>query len=445
MAPGPRARREPARTSGEPKRSGAPSTARSLVDWSRVDAAARAMIPAAGPRAPHAARSAVVELLRRGAAQGPERVGEMTGLACAAREAATAQVLVVDRAGLVRATAGFLAPLLDGVPAPPAGPVARRAAAWEAGTALGALSTRLLGQVLPAIPAAAEVGGTGAADGTDGTEGTGGTAGAGPAAEARMGGPGAERPRLLLVAPNVLALQRRHGLDLADLATWVAMHETVHAVQLAAAPWLADHLVARAREALGAVIEALPRGGRLAGIAAVVRAAKPGEAGTTGIDEAAGPAGRSGPAGLAELRATLAFLEGHARAALDGVTPARIPSAHMLRAVLEADPAPSSGQGRGIGQDHGRGPFAGLASGRLLHSARAARFARAVVGRAGHEGLNRAWASPWALPTAAELGSPEAWLERVEGGPHRTHGPGWIRADPGRGRWGGPCSALEGA
>ncbi|WP_366180401.1 zinc-dependent metalloprotease [Actinomyces timonensis] len=372
------------------------------MDWSRVEIAARTMAPRAGPRAPRASLSAVVELLRRGAAQAPERVGEMTGLGQAARDAGSGRVLVVDRAGLVRATAGFLARLLDGVPAPPAGPMARRAAAWEAGAALGALSTRLLGQALPAIPAAVDAGG---ADGS------------GPVAEARTGGPGAERPRLLLVAPNVLALQRRHGLDLADLATWVAMHEAVHAVQLAAAPWLADHLVAWLREALGAVIEALPRGGRVAGIAVVARAAQPGEA-----------AGQPGLAGLVELRATLAFLEGHARAALDGVTPARVPSAHALRAVLDADPAPPPGQGeaRGIGQAYGRGPFAGLASGRLLDSARAARFARAVVERAGHEGLNWAWASPWALPTAAELGSPEAWLERVEGGTHRVHGPGWI-------------------
>ncbi|WP_159522099.1 zinc-dependent metalloprotease [Actinomyces marmotae] len=403
MAPALGTRRE------EPGPVGAPSTARGLVDWSRVEIAARTMAPRGGPSAPRASLSAVVELLRCGAAQAPERVGEMTGLSRAARDAGSGRVLVVDRAGLVRATAGFLARLLDGLPAPPAGPVARRAAAWEAGAALGALSTRLLGQVLPAIPVAADAGG---ADGGRGTGSATGADGAGPVAEARTGGPGAERPRLLLVAPNVLALQRRHGLDLADLATWVAMHETAHAVQLAAAPWLADHLVARLREALGAVVEAWPRGGRLAGIASVAWAARPGEA--------AGLVGQPGLAGLVELRATLAFLEGHARAALDGVTPARVPSAHVLRAVLDADPAPAPGQGeeRGIGQGHGRGPFAGLASERLLDSARAARFARAVVERAGHEGLNRAWASPWALPTAAELGSPEAWLERVGGGPH---------------------------
>lgn len=427
MAPGPRARREASgaaggpgsagspraagglRSAGSPRAAGEPSTARGLVDWSRVEAAARAVIPAAGPRVPRAARSAVVELLRRGAAEAPGRVGEMTGLGRAAREAAAVQVLVVDRAGLVRATAGFLERLLDGVPAPAAGGAARAAAAWEVGAALGALSTRLLGQVLPAVPAATISADPAAPADTDddadaetrvtGTD-TRVTAAAGDPTGAAAPG---SRPRLLLVAPNVLSLQRRHGLDLADLATWVAMHETVHTVQLVAAPWLADHLVARAREALGAVVGAQPGGGGLARIAAIAGAAGLGE--TRGLAEVAG---------LAELRSTLAFLEGHAQAALDGVTPARIPSAHLLRAVLDADAAlPPE---RASGQGGGRGPFAGLARGRLLHGAQAARFARGVVALAGHEGLNRAWASPWALPTAAELASPEAWLERVGGG-----------------------------
>ena len=277
------------------------------------------------------------------------------------------------------------------------------------GAALGALSTRLLGQVLPAVPAATISADPAAPADTDddadaetrvtGTD-TRVTAAAGDPTGAAAPG---SRPRLLLVAPNVLSLQRRHGLDLADLATWVAMHETVHTVQLAAAPWLADHLVARAREVLGAVVGAQPGGGGLARIAAIAGAAGLGE--TRGLAEVAG---------LAELRSTLAFLEGHAQAALDGVTPARIPSAHLLRAVLDADAAlPPE---RASGQGGGRGPFAALARGRLLHGAQAARFARGVVALAGHEGLNRAWASPWALPTAAELASPEAWLERVGGG-----------------------------
>ena len=41
------------------------------------------------------------------------------------------------------------------------------------------------------------------------------------------------------------------------------------------------------------------------------------------------------------------------------------------------------------------------------------RFCDAVVERGGIEALNRAWESPAALPTAAELRDPGAWLART--------------------------------
>jgi uncharacterized protein (DUF2342 family) len=42
------------------------------------------------------------------------------------------------------------------------------------------------------------------------------------------------------------------------------------------------------------------------------------------------------------------------------------------------------------------------------------RFCDAVVARGGIDALNRAWGSPEAMPTLAELEDPVAWLERTE-------------------------------
>ena len=42
------------------------------------------------------------------------------------------------------------------------------------------------------------------------------------------------------------------------------------------------------------------------------------------------------------------------------------------------------------------------------------RFCDAVVARGGIEALNRAWTSPEAMPTLAELDDPVAWLARTE-------------------------------
>ena len=41
------------------------------------------------------------------------------------------------------------------------------------------------------------------------------------------------------------------------------------------------------------------------------------------------------------------------------------------------------------------------------------RFCDAVVAEGGIEALNRAWASPQALPTQAELDDPKSWLARA--------------------------------
>jgi uncharacterized protein (DUF2342 family) len=42
-------------------------------------------------------------------------------------------------------------------------------------------------------------------------------------------------------------------------------------------------------------------------------------------------------------------------------------------------------------------------------------FVREVIARAGMAGLNRVWLAPGHLPTLDEIGTPEAWVERVAG------------------------------
>ncbi len=374
---------EPAEASGSP------------VDWERALRLARAATPP-GPRASAPERAALVSLLHEAAAEAPARVGALTGLEREARAVGRSlDVRVVDRDAARRAAVDSLRRL---VPAPgattpedartsPAGPasaqdvvgagaagtrpsvrraastvlgagraLARRAgavagpglAATEAATALGAVSTRLLGEVLPATPDPAA-----ATDAPDGA---------------------VRAPRILLVAPNVLALARREDLDLADLAHWVALHETVHAVQLAAAPWLAAHLAD--------------------GVAEVVRAAAARDTGWARERAAA-------------LSAALALLEGHAEAALDSVGPEEIGSVHRLRAVV--GPARSGALADALAR------LTGVRAKGSQHADGAA-FVRAVLADAGTAGLAAAWAAPENLPRPDELAAPEAWEERVLAG-----------------------------
>ena len=47
---------------------------------------------------------------------------------------------------------------------------------------------------------------------------------------------------LLLVYPNVIAVERQLRLRPADFRLWVCLHEVTHRVQFTANPWLAEHM-----------------------------------------------------------------------------------------------------------------------------------------------------------------------------------------------------------
>lgn len=402
------------------------SSAADLVDWRTATTLARLGTPA-GPVVPAPVRRSTVELLRRSAIEAPAWVGRITGLRRAAQLAADrTEVLVVDRAGLQRASAEALQGVLTRVDAPClSGRLARAGclpATVQLAGALGAVSTRLLGQVVPVM------------------------AGQRPAAGRRRPGPATAEAdlvtsRILLVAPNVLALQRRLDLDLLDLPAWICLHETAHAVQLAVAPWLAEQIVSDLAAVLGAVSQvgtsqaASPAGttgqasgqvssdhggaepgpspvstvlGRLTRIAAVARLDGPTPARLGGV------LSEEGRERLARLVATLTFLEGHAEVVLDAVEPAQMPSVYRLRSLLAHSRRREQGVGPGLGLGSLIYRLAGLEAKRAQYATGAA-FARAVVERVGHTGLNAAWAGPEMMPRPEELEHPRAWMDRVLG------------------------------
>ena len=48
--------------------------------------------------------------------------------------------------------------------------------------------------------------------------------------------------RLLLVAPNIVHVERELDVDPHDFRLWVCLHEETHRVQFTAVPWMRDHL-----------------------------------------------------------------------------------------------------------------------------------------------------------------------------------------------------------
>ncbi|MGA8847434.1 MAG: zinc-dependent metalloprotease, partial [Nocardioides sp.] len=178
-----------------------------MVDW---DLAVRvgARLAGDGPVVGRAEASAAVAELRAGAERSTGLVRDFTGLVAADHDA---PVLVVDRRGWVQANAEafkhVMGPLIENVSKkPPTGAalaIGSRIAGLEVGGLLGFLGGKVLGQFDPFH----------APDG-----------------------------RLLLVAPNIVHVERELGVDPSDFRLWVCLHEETHRVQFTAVPWMREHL-----------------------------------------------------------------------------------------------------------------------------------------------------------------------------------------------------------
>ncbi len=215
---------------------------------------------------------------------------------------------------------------------------------------------------------------------------------------------GPDRPaRLLFVTPNIAGSAGELGVELEPFAKWVALHETTHAIQFAAAPWLRDHIGGLIRTLLASATEGV-------GISDLIRrlVSSPRQTIATLLkgDLAKALTGPDQAPTLDRIQATMTLIEGHAEHVMDAAAAGFVPGVGDLRRRLED-------------RRSGRGPFEMIA-GRLLGMDLKLRqyrvgkaFCDEVVRRGGLETLNLVWDGPTALPDIAEMERPEAWLERI--------------------------------
>ncbi|MFJ9697115.1 zinc-dependent metalloprotease [Kitasatospora sp. NPDC101183] len=384
-----------------------------MVDWNLAVATATRLVRP-GPEVSRAEAAAVVAELRRHALEAEEHVRAFTGMRSSSLAAAAATpVLVVDRPGWVRANvAGFrtvVQPLVEKLRARRAaggpaagvfGSVGEKATGIEVGALLAFLSTKVLGQYETFAPAEPSL-----------------EAPDSPAAlfdKPRLGPEGPGPGRLLLVAPNIVHVERELDVDPSDFRLWVCLHEETHRTQFTAVPWLRDHIQSEVQSFLaetdvdpGALLERLrdaagSLGGGLPGGAAREREAGGGSSNLLEIVQS--PAQREI---LGRLTAVMSLLEGHADVVMDGVGPAVVPSVAEIREKFQQR------RDRGANRlDLLLRRLLGMDA-KLRQYQDGAVFVRGVVERVGMEGFNRVWTSPNTLPTKEEIHDPAAWVARV--------------------------------
>ncbi|WP_327254270.1 zinc-dependent metalloprotease [Streptomyces sp. NBC_01244] len=361
-----------------------------MVDWNLAVATATRLVRP-GPEVSRDEARAVVAELRRHAKTSERHVREFTRMMPEGMTPADTPVLVVDRAGWVKANvAGFrelLSPLLGkmqdrraGTPGGAVlGAVGGKVTGVELGMLLSFLASRVLGQYETFAPAGLDLPGSA----------TGG--------------------RLLLVAPNIVHVERELEVDPHDFRLWVCLHEETHRTQFTAVPWLREHLEGEIQTFLGATeMDPMTVLERLREAAQSFAGARPdaerGDEGRSLVELVQTPEQREV---LARLTAVMSLLEGHADFVMDGVGPEVVPSVAEIREKFQQRRA--SGAGR---LDAALRKLLGLDA-KLRQYRDGERFVRAVVGQVGMDGFNRVWTSPNTLPTKSEIASPADWVARV--------------------------------
>lgn len=373
-----------------------------LINWD-LAATTAATLAGAGPSLTVSEIAEVVADLRAKADASVEHVHRITALAAAA-DLRDSQVLIVDRPGWAKANTqsfeAMLGPAMDNLAATRGEKISEAtqvlsstATGVEMGAILAFMSSKVLGQYDPFAGLLRD--------------------------DLPAGG------RLMLVAPNIVAVERELKVDADDFRLWVTLHEQTHRVQFAAAPWLREHLQSKIAELLASLLaepEAL--GERLRAAASeVIRGKKELDAAGTAGDEGPAATGllaslRTGEqkAILSHITAVMSLLEGHANVVMDAVDSSIVPSVRTIRQRFAA-----RGKDRGMVEKWLR-KLLGLDA-KMRQYADGQRFVSRAVKLMGMEGFNRVWEGPENLPTEHEVHHPEQWVQRMGGIPAGPQAP----------------------
>ncbi|MCT7657966.1 zinc-dependent metalloprotease [Mycobacterium deserti] len=341
------------------------------VDWDFA-ATVGAKLARPGPAASDYTRRQVIDQLSEASRSAELPVREVTGLT---EGGEVPEARVVDRAQWIRAATQSMRIMTggndldaDGGTRPPM--IAGRITGAQTGAVLAFVSSGILGQYDPFGPGGGE---------------------------------------LLLVYPNVIAVERQLRVQPYDFRLWVCLHEVTHRVQFRANPWLADHmstsLAVLTEETADDVSEVIGR------LAKFVRergngvAAEPNSSGMIGLMRAvqSEPQRRA----LDQLLVLGTLLEGHADHVMDAVGPAVVPSVATIRRRFD--------ERRRRKQPPLQRVLRALlgVDAKLSQYTRGKAFVDHVVSRVGMDRFNAVWSGPETLPRPDEVDEPQRWIDRV--------------------------------
>lgn len=217
--------------------------------------------------------------------------------------------------------------------------------------------------------------------------------------------------KLYFVEPNIKGIERKLSLPKQDFRMWLALHETTHAFEFEAYPWVREHFNALLERYMGFMredAEYLRQG--VEGVKVLAKRLREGR-GTNGEDSGSwieSFMNADQRALFTEMQALMCVIEGYSNHVMNAVGRDLLPTYDFISRKFEE---------RQKERSAGEQLFARLTglNVKMEQYRQGEAFVNAIVERHGREAITRLWSGPESMPTMTEIRNPALWSERVFG------------------------------
>ncbi|MFL5760933.1 MAG: zinc-dependent metalloprotease [Thermomicrobiales bacterium] len=211
--------------------------------------------------------------------------------------------------------------------------------------------------------------------------------------------------KLYYVEPNIRAVEQGLGLPAEEFRMWLALHETTHAFEFEAHPWVRNHfnhMLERYFEFLREDVGYLKQGMR--GMRTLIERARANRNGNMNWIEAIMTPDQR--ALFHEMQATMCMVEGYSNHVMNAVGRTLLPNFDLISKKFELRQQQRNTASRIFAR------LTGLDV-KLEQYRLGEAFIDDVVQKRGHDTIRRIWDGPENLPRMEEIRDPDAWLARV--------------------------------
>jgi len=213
--------------------------------------------------------------------------------------------------------------------------------------------------------------------------------------------------KLYFVEPNISGVQTELNLDPDDFRLWIALHETTHAYEFEAYPWVREYFNSLLEDYIGSLgDDILQYGTSLGGLRAMIERARHNRKdGDSWIEVMMS---KEQHVIFNKLQAVMSIVEGYSNYIMNSVGERLLPSYATIKERIEERAARRTPAEKLFIR------LTGLAL-KMEQYRLGESFINSIVAERGVATANRIWEGPQMLPTLEELREPKLWLQRLEG------------------------------